>query len=893
MTNLIEAFLNLLFEKSPSPAAVKAHKLGLSSKGFGLWGPPDGDVVTHTSRGGPLRPVKQKDASRSQQTKQTGTQPTRSPAPVPRQQKPVQQRPTAPVRAAPRPTAKVKKSVLPPKQPLSRTAVTKDVIGGSEVIERGGKKYIVRRVIDERGKPIDISTEQGRRKAATVLEKRLERARNQITHAAKTFESRESKQFLGEIGELLTLQSVLAAGGEAYLLPGSTAEDDLLVFKEDKKRGLIVSEISVKSSLGDVVGAAGSNIRNIFKKAVGDKLMRYDDGKSHTGDRLADAVLDVNYELSKFLTMGTIEGKDRNVVIPEKLRSKFDSSYDPNQFQDKTGKLSSLLRARRFSAKDIDEFMQSASAKKLLQGPNGAAIHAVLNKLKSQLSTKTRANHLSSFVEQELSDILDATQSSFMYPSDLVAVKFNTDTGYDDSSVRIITAETMHKRAEERAKKANAKLVDRTGTTCFEPSGRMKGKCQLKILGAFSIRHRVLYSSQGYKNGYTGPIVNAAPPTSAVGASDRLSSAQWLATLNEMIQILSNSILLSETSPHYYERFKGVPPEILDRELTYNPIDPKTGRLRIDKNTGAPKVSKVKLSNVLFTPSKYEKYPALVNMAHQMAGPYLDKGKEEKPEEPEEPIAQPGLAAPSSVSTVPTQAPTGQVGPMAAQPPQKIKHVFPANHRVAIKHKFSIRFLKHLTPYKNDEATKKHLALLLLTVLLHFKKHKKHIIQKYFGNRDDLSVLKRLARQIVDTFPTNEKLLNATVDTLHRNGGDLIFTFEETVIKIADFTGFAEGLNVGATGDNIESRVANLMTKLLPASVLQQPDSHYFIHDMLAPIDDLSLIGTPDVQIGEGEVVYSIKNINTTDILLGVPNNKGNGYFITFAKDLTDLLDIN
>jgi hypothetical protein len=368
----------------------------------------------------------------------------------------------------------------------------------------------------------------------------------------------------------------------------------------------------------------------------------------------------------------------------------------------------------------------------------------------------------------------------------------------------------------------------------------------------------------------------------------------WYEQELEKISGVKENIILEDTTPSYYQRFKGVPPEILNRELTYNPIDKATGRLRIDKKTGAPKISRVKLSNVLFTPSKYEKYPALVNAAHQMAAPYMNKDKEEEPAEPEEPLEDPTIATASPPpSTAPLAKPISKPAHTDVPGPTKIGHVFPANHHLAMRKKFSVKQLRHLTPYKNKKTAEKHLMLLLLSVLLYFKKHKKVIIQKYFGHREDLPILKRLAKQIVDTFPTNEKLISASIDTLSNHDGDLVFTFDKTVVRICDFDGFANGINVHAEGGNVEQRVGKLMTKLLPVSTLQQPDSYYFIHDVLAPIGDLSLIGSPDITIETGKVLYTVKNINPTEILVGVPNKNGDGYIISFAKEFTDLLDIN
>ena len=353
-----------------------------------------------------------------------------------------------------------------------------------------------------------------------------------------------------------------------------------------------------------------------------------------------------------------------------------------------------------------------------------------------------------------------------------------------------------------------------------------------------------------------------------------------------------DSTTKNNVNPSYYERFKGIPPEILNRELTYNPIDPATGRLRIDKKTGAPKISHIKLSNVLFTPSKYEKYPALLTTAHSMAAPYLDKDDEE-PEEPEEPLANPTMATAPSATTPAPIVPTPPPATHQIAAPTKIGHVFPANHHAAFKNKFAIKYLKHITPYKNEETTKKHLALLMLTVLLYFKKHKKTTIQKYFGNRDDLHILKRLAKQIVESFPTDEKLISATVDTLDRHNGDLIFHFENSVIRIMDFDGFAEGMNIKVEGGNVQQRIAKLMSKLLPTEALQQPDSYYFVHDILAPTADLSLIGSSEIKIDNTIVIYCLQNINPTDLLIGAPNDKGNGYTISLAKEFAELLDIN
>jgi len=359
----------------------------------------------------------------------------------------------------------------------------------------------------------------------------------------------------------------------------------------------------------------------------------------------------------------------------------------------------------------------------------------------------------------------------------------------------------------------------------------------------------------------------------------------------------SNESVLMETAPSYYARFKGVPPEILDRPLTYNPIDQKTGRMRTDKKTGAPKISTVKLSNVLFTPSKYEKYPALVAQAHSIAGPYLDKDQKDKLQKHTDKVKGPPPAKVSAPIHAPQSTGTGishQKHPAAIQPKRtKIKNMFPTNHYRAFKNSFELHGMDELLKYKPREDIERHLALLLMSILVYKKKDTSEIIEKYFHSRKDTKVLHRLAEQIVEQFPLETELTGASVGSLATDSADILFQFDEDKVNIVDFDRMARGLKV-VSKNKKEEYVLSFMKKIFPMKVFKQESTYFILHDIVDSMQDLSLFGEEMDETTPSLIQYGISGVNKVFVIQATRSKVRAGAFVvTFTEEFTDLLGLS
>lgn len=399
----------------------------------------------------------------------------------------------------------------------------------SVTITRGKISAKVRQVVDPTtGEGIDTRTPEGRRRALKVIDTQLQKlekptkdACTRLIQRGTSGQKQRIKKWLGNVGELHTLREMLAADVEAYLLPDSYPKNDLVVFTEDKERGLRVTEISVKSSTGEEVGKLGSNARVPLHSAVEGKTITLN-GKEYSAEDAVDAAMLVYSQLIRFGTEGHVVGEKREIVVKNEKRKNFDKDLIDKAIElSKTGQKSAqelLLRARKITASDIDNFEQSSLLGKDISTEQRELITFYLNQIREQV-TKNKDFRLGSIREiftQQITDILQDTDSSLAFESDLVAVKFSSEAGYE--GIKITPSEIMQERIKQEL-----------GVTDIS---QLSIGDQLKKLGNWRLGTRGLNThhpkTRDPMYGYAGAIINLAPPTKFLKPEDKLSPKQFV-----------------------------------------------------------------------------------------------------------------------------------------------------------------------------------------------------------------------------------------------------------------------------------------------------------------------------------------------------------------------------
>jgi hypothetical protein len=284
---------------------------------------------------------------------------------------------------------------------------------------------------------------------------------------------------------------------------------------------LKITEISVKSSTGEKVGALGSNARVPLHATVEDKKIVIG-GKEYDATNAIDASLLIYTQLMRFATEGYIVGEKREIVVkPDKMKN-FDKATieQSKKLKGEKGAQDLLLKARKITPKDIEDFKNSS-----LYGKNMTPEHAelrdyYLDQLLKQVNKNGdyRLEYTKDLITNQLADILEKTDSSVEFESDLVAVKFSATNGYE--GIKITPAEIMRQR-----------VIDKVGDIT-----QMSKRDQLEKLGGWRLGTRGLNThhqkTKAPQHGYFGAIINFAPPTNWLTPTDKLSPKEFINYLN-------------------------------------------------------------------------------------------------------------------------------------------------------------------------------------------------------------------------------------------------------------------------------------------------------------------------------------------------------------------------
>jgi hypothetical protein len=405
---------------------------------------------------------------------------------------------------------------------------------GSTKLTRGKNEITVRLVQDATGKGVEANTPEGIKKSLQIIDARLKNLETPIKDACiqlghKNTDNKQRqriKKFMGNVGELYTLREMLATGTESYLLPDSYPKNDIVTLLQDKKRGLKITEISVKSSTGEKVGALGANAREPLHATVEDKKIVIG-GKEYDATNAIDASILIYSQFMRFATEGHIVGEKREIVVKPDQMKNFDKAAIKQSIElSKQGKDEAqafFLKARKITPKDIEDFKNSplyGKKSKNITPEHKELRDYYLDQLLKQLNKNGdyRLAYTKDLFTNQIADIFEKTDSNLVFESDLVAVKFSDANGYE--GIKITPAEIMRQR-----------VIDKVGDIT-----QLSKRDQLEKLGGWRLGTRGLNThhpkTKAPQHGYFGALINQAPPTKWLTPTDKLSPKEFINYLN-------------------------------------------------------------------------------------------------------------------------------------------------------------------------------------------------------------------------------------------------------------------------------------------------------------------------------------------------------------------------
>ena len=462
-----------------SKASADAHKKGLESMGWGKWkkrGDKKNKVVAVTDQDKDKLVMVSKGKTKKSPSKSSKKPPTKSSA------------------KTKTPTTK-KPSVVPDKQStqtqpfLQSSEISQGLFHADygKVTEPSGKSVEVRQLVDESGSVVDVTTPDGVKRANQLLQRRLEKMRPQIIQAAQLLSDDKQlsafrkahegvkkehiQKWVGEIGEIKSLQELLANGARAYMLTASAPKNDLVAFVGDMERGLKMAFYSVKSTKeGEEPNQLGANVRKDMLSflndvdepeidvTVGDKSYKVD-----SRDYM-NLTMSMKNALMNMISIGGV-GRD-GIDVSTYDKTDFFPGYEKVLQKlkgNRTGfkRQSDFLKYRKVTAQDIEKTFSNPNIdKKVISLYKKYAIPvndygATKELLKQQLLTRASSKpmngeELSSWLEGNFAEVMDKTKAVARPTADLIAFHMNTETGYNESSIGIITAEDAKDEYQKR-----------------------------------------------------------------------------------------------------------------------------------------------------------------------------------------------------------------------------------------------------------------------------------------------------------------------------------------------------------------------------------------------------------------------------------------------------------
>jgi hypothetical protein len=375
------------------------------------------------------------------------------------------------------------KGVAKPSGPYLQSAEISQGVYHNEyktITSPDGKSVDVRQVVDAGGQPIDVSTPEGIKQAHTILTQRLEKNRDKVRLAAILLNDKAKlekfklkhpevkkehlQKWIGEVGEMKALQELLGAGVQAHMLTASAPKNDIVAFIGDQQRGLKMAFYSVKSTKqGEEPNQLGANVR---KDVIG---YLHDAEKSDIPIEVSgqqyevnatdyvNMTMDIKSHFFKEMSRGHV-GRD-GVDVSNMKKSEFLPGFEKTitKLDGKRRGFSEqgdFLKYKKLEEKDINALFDNGDIdQKMIKEyerlgvpvKNYAGTKALL---RAQLTEMVRGGNtslasLTGWMESNMGEAMEKIGANAQPSSDLITFHMNTQTGFDDSSVGIVTAEAQ------------------------------------------------------------------------------------------------------------------------------------------------------------------------------------------------------------------------------------------------------------------------------------------------------------------------------------------------------------------------------------------------------------------------------------------------------------------
>lgn len=464
-------------------------------------------------------------------------------------------------------------------KPPRAVEVMGDIFTESREITRGDTIMYVRHIFDkETNDIVDVSTPEGRFRAVAILDAHIQTLDSNIKSKANRMNQRISKterqqlrKWIGNVGEVCGLRDLLASDLETYLYADSFPKNDIaIVFTYDggeevDVRQSIVVGVSTKTSTGTKSGRKESSSLPFVMESVEGKTIQVQLPTGQTEDFDADDAATALYAVHNLLFVSCTRGfivrgtnpnfkEERTFNVKDSDLPKFDrASLQIAIDQQKaaaarleSGGQKQFVEARKLMPSDVDTtFDKESSAYKRIvnkvvrnmqKGKTPEAIAQAeklvdnyVSKLRQEvlqgsIDIKGRGYRLSdvnTFLKNGVAELLQSTNSPFIFQSDLMTVSFDSTVGY--IGMTIVPSEVMKTRMEERyGKFEELSVIEQLDLSGWEINTRGMG----------------LSSAKG---GYLGPLPRVSPQMELLkkekdekGVSDFLTAPQFKQFVEEL-----------------------------------------------------------------------------------------------------------------------------------------------------------------------------------------------------------------------------------------------------------------------------------------------------------------------------------------------------------------------
>jgi len=397
--------------------------------------------------------------------------------------------------------------------PAGASTYTK-IVGVHDVHSGKTKNIPTRTLVDPKsGEYVDVTTEEGRSRAAEICTERLEQASKKIAKATELLETlpkggerTKVLKWMGEVGELYAYKDLLERGIPTYLLTDSAIKNDIVTVwpcsDQTNSRAIAATQISVKTTKeGGPLNQMGASIKGDLYSAFGNveeedsmiMLGKKKNSPSVKASKLSSVAMNLVSNIIGAASDGKVynpqssaEGKNAGIIEGGKFMS----------FPD-------FVKGKKITTKEVSGFIKQikdqisgGASLRMSEDLNGDKIKseemlAILDHMDERLK-KLKNPTLMDLIEWSkdfTSELLDITKAEAGAGTDTMGTFYRLGEGLDSMSTGIITMEDQDQKFE--------KLLGKSKTS-FTSDEILE-----KIMGHF-MRFRAVDGSDGDKKSKRG-----------------------------------------------------------------------------------------------------------------------------------------------------------------------------------------------------------------------------------------------------------------------------------------------------------------------------------------------------------------------------------------------------